>query len=157
MKRLCLMAKHAPTLWKKVNGIVTQESDGNSETPEQDNSPSWCVCGQCREMPKGRERVCCRNKEYSHHHPLSELHVLLEPTLELAMRNNADHLHYPFDPSNNACWHFTAYRQYSLWAWGRLGRSNRKVIPSCCVWLIRDRFPDQNNNHTGFFDVEYNL
>ena len=121
------------------------------------SKPHWCICGQCKEMPDERQRVCCRNDHYNHEHPIFEQHILLEASLELAMRNNSDHLHYPFDPTNPGCWRFTAYRQYALWAWGRLGKHDRKVIPSRVVWKIRDQFPDMNSIYTGFYDVEYNL
>lgn len=163
------MAKFSPLLWQKVDTVfrvemekeICDEAQGVDPFDEEQICSSrnmdWCICGHCREMQNEKEQVCCRNKELNHEHPFFEHHVLCEQSLELAMRNNADHLHYPFDPSNPACWRFTAYRQYCLWAWGKLGKHNRKVIPSCIVCRIRDRFPDPNGNYTGFLDVEYNL
>lgn len=155
------MAKFSPTLWNVVSTPLKAKADlqdvnlsvGNESTSDL----PWCECGQCREMRKEEERVCCKNTWKNHEHPLFENHILTEHNLELAMQSNADFLAYPFDPSNNACWRFIAYRQYILWVWGKLGRRNRRVVPSCIFWKIRDRYPDQNGNYTGFLDFDFQL
>eukprot|EP00794_Sanderia_malayensis_P012428 gene12428-13713_t len=154
------MAKFSPALWDQVKK-PSHSQEGNNDIGDVNNTPvetpSWCKCGQCIEMPTQAERACCQNDAKKHEHPLFENHCLTEHNLELAMQSNADHLNYPFDPSNNACWRYTAYRQYTIWVWGKLGRSNRKVIPSCIVHKIRKRFPDHNAVYTGFMDNEYYL
>lgn len=38
---------------------------------------------------------------------------------------------------------YIAYRRFTRWMYGLLGRKQRKVIPSCAVMAIRDRFPSE--------------
>ena len=42
------------------------------------------------------------------------------------------------------------YRQFVMWQHGYLGRSNRKVLPSCVVWSVRDHYPAPDNRYLGF-------
>ena len=44
----------------------------------------------------------------------------------------------------------TQHRQFVLWQHGRLGVGRRVVIASCCVWNIRDTFPDPRAHYTRF-------
>lgn len=66
--------------------------------------------------------------------------VLDELVLEVAMRYHNDVLAEPRDDNINRSRRHAAYRQYIMWIHGRLGAGHRKVIPSCCVWQIRDNF-----------------
>ena len=43
-----------------------------------------------------------------------------------------------------------AYRQYTLWKFGKLGRGNRKILPSCVVIVIRQAYPAPDGNYMGF-------
>ena len=46
-----------------------------------------------------------------------------------------------------------AYRQYTCWVHGYLGRGDRRVIPPCVVTAIREAFPDPSQQYKGFEDA----
>lgn len=48
---------------------------------------------------------------------------------------------------------YAAYRQFTWWKHGYLGKSVRRVIPACVVQTIRCTFPDPNGSYTGFKDT----
>ena len=43
-----------------------------------------------------------------------------------------------------------AYRQFALWTYGKLGRGNRRVIPSRAVLKIRETYPAPSGRYMGF-------
>eukprot|EP00795_Rhopilema_esculentum_P015960 gene15960-7292_t len=43
-----------------------------------------------------------------------------------------------------------AYRQFTLWKYGRLGRDNRRILPSCVVKIIREAYPSPDGQYMGF-------
>ena len=42
------------------------------------------------------------------------------------------------------------YKQIAYAMWGRLGRGNRKELPSCVVEGVRAEWPEKKRNYTGF-------
>ncbi|CAJ0927020.1 unnamed protein product [Ranitomeya imitator] len=44
----------------------------------------------------------------------------------------------------------TAYRAFTAWIHGFLGKGNRRPIPSCVVKLVCEEFPEEHQEYMGF-------
>lgn len=115
----------------------------------------WCICKNCRDMPTDLEKVCCRQPPRQCISKMAYMtyYVLEEGVLRLARTFWNDMLALTDTPEPGEemrQFRHAAYRQYVMWQHGRLGAGNRVVVPSCCVWRIRDKFPDPNSRYTGF-------
>ena len=123
------LAKLYPHLWRSAVAL-------RDEPHVSQNSPSWCKCGKWHEEDP-QDRLCCNNHARNHDNPVFERILLDEHTIEVALMNSVDWLNSPriFSPAKI---HNTAYWQYILWFWGKLGYTNRKRIPSCIEWQVRD-------------------
>lgn len=53
---------------------------------------------------------------------------------------------------------WAAYRQWTAWVHGHLGRKIRIPIPSCVVTKIRDMYPKAGDeSHVGFHEADSDL
>lgn len=85
--------------------------------------------------------------------PHFDVYILQEEVLQLARRiwNDVRAVEdLPNPGESNKQFRHAAYRQYVVWQYGALGAGHRVVIPSCCVWKIRDRYPDPQGQYKGF-------
>lgn len=118
-------------------------------------APWWCTCQKCREMPTDVEKKCCQQRP-EHYISITahmELFCLEPGILRLARGLRREYLGLDDlkDPGqDDREFRHAAYRQFVLWQHGRLRAGHHVVVPSCCVWRIRDAFPDPNSNYTGF-------
>ncbi|CAB4029562.1 Hypothetical predicted protein [Paramuricea clavata] len=112
---------------------------------------AWCYCGACRSMPTQTENKCCckRRMQCMTTMPLFQHIVLDANVLEIQMRYREDILAMAHH-RNNENFRHAAYRQFVLWHHGKLGKGDRRVVPSCCVLAIRARYPSANGFYVGF-------
>lgn len=115
----------------------------------------WCVCLNCRDMDTDIEKVCCRQPpdQCVSKFAYMTYYVLEEGVLRLARTFFNDMLALTETPEPGEemrQFRHAAYRQYVMWQYGRLGAGKRVVVPSCCVWRIRDKYPDPRARYTGF-------
>ncbi|KAL7403029.1 hypothetical protein ABVT39_023369 [Epinephelus coioides] len=115
----------------------------------------WCTCGKCRDIPTDREKLCCGQDPANCISLLPHLSIycLDEGNLRIHRQYRddvlvAENAREPGD--DNRKYRYAAYRQSIFWQHGALGRGVQLVIPSCCVWSIRDRYPDPHGQYTGF-------
>ena len=131
---------------------------GNDPTPhdppppepaQQSNSVPWCRCTKCQNMPLPMENVCCRQRCCITTLEFFETSMLDINVLTIAIHSRCDD--YGDDPLfTPAEYRKAAYRQYIIWQHTYLGRGNRKVILSCVVWAIRNRYPAPDGQYLGF-------
>ena len=57
---------------------------------------------------------------------------------------------YLEENTSNRSFRYAAYRQFIRWVFKRLGKGDRRVIPSCALWKIREHFPEPDEDY-----VEY--
>jgi len=78
-----------------------------------------------------------------------ENNCLDKEVLTLAIHAGTDILAEEPDYSTNT-FQKGAYRQYCLWKYGKLGKGNRRVLPSCVVHAIRRYYPSPDGLYIGY-------
>ena len=116
---------------------------------QPNNQLGWCTCGKCRAMELPIENVCCKQRPCISTTEFFESVVLDNNVLSVAIVNRCDT--FADDPDYSPqSYRKAGYRQWVMWQHGYLGRSNRKVIPSCVVWAVRTRYPAPDGRYLGF-------
>ena len=100
-------------------------------------------------MPTEAENKCCRQRDCITNCPAFDNLVLDRSTLDIAIVHRIDFFVSTPDYSP-ASYRKAAYRQYIIWKYGHLGSKNRRVVPSCVTWAIRDKYPAPDGNYMGY-------
>ncbi len=112
-------------------------------------APDWCKCGVCENMPDPDENKCCNRKLcVTSYYMFKKLcldrdYCKLNIIARCDMR--ADNMEFTMNAFRKA-----GYRQFPLWKFGRLGKSNRRISPSCVVLTIRKFYPSPTGEYMGF-------
>ncbi|XP_013409819.1 uncharacterized protein LOC106173290 [Lingula anatina] len=135
---------------KEKSGEVPQDPQ-----PSRSGRPTWCVCGHCREMPSEAERVCCNQQHNCRSEdPIMTYNILNTFNLAVNRVLRGDYEGGDNDreegEEDNASMRHAAYRAYICWQHHKLTLGDRRVIPACCVWKIRDKFPSPTGQYKGF-------
>ncbi|KAL5005897.1 hypothetical protein ScPMuIL_017055 [Solemya velum] len=151
--------------------VPADVSDDNGRT--QDAS-SWCVCGRCRTFPKVEECQCCQESQNVKKKLVcdevdSENYMCITENPRFRwLVTDRESLHVAGltmslaygtrlpEPLTDEFFRLVAYRQFTLWIHGRLGKKKRIPIPACVTARIRDDFPNiepGKDDYTGFMDA----
>ena len=95
------------------------------------------------------DNVCCRQRPCITSTEYFDSVVMDNHVLSVAIVNRSEVFADEADYSP-ASYRKAAYRQWVLWQHGYLGRSNRRVIPSCVVWQVRNKYPAVDGIYLGF-------
>lgn len=133
-----------------------QEVGEDTHVSVDDN---WCHCNRCHLEARALDRVCCHvlnNDNLFQTNCFTDMEeferiCLYPPYLEIILvglsqlRGDALEAH-----TCNRSFRFASYTAFTWWVHGKLGRYNRRVIPSCVIWKIRDMFPEESGTYVNF-------
>lgn len=114
--------------------LLGSDNDPEPNSPNIACIPNWCVCNICIDMGNEEENKCCGKRSCVTSYEMFLNVVLDKEVLTLTIRARCDT--YEMTSYRKA-----AYRQYILWKYGKLGRGNRRVCPSCVVRLVCETYP----------------
>ena len=123
----------------------------------------WCQCGNCRIEKREIDCLCCQevdalNSKFDEENVsciaksiefeiLCTRKFVLENVLIGFHEIKGDHLEEIW---SNRSLRYAAYKQFVWWVFKYLGKGNRRVLPSCVLWKIRDMYPQADNDYVLF-------
>ena len=138
--------------YSNKGGIQLAKSLVSSQAPLQEppsNQLNWCICRKCHPMKLAMENVCCRQRPCITSTEYFDSVVMDNYELSVAIVNRSEVFADEPDYSP-ASYCKAAYRQWVLWQHGYLGGSDHRVIPSCVVWQVRNKYLVVDGIYLGF-------
>ena len=132
-----------------ARNLLGEDPDPQRPEPKENVAELWCICSVCQRMPDEQENVCCKKRTCVTSYVMFNTVCLDREVLQLVIRARFDIRADEPDYSTQS-YRKAAYRQYMLWKYGKLGRGNRKILPSCVVLVIRRAYPAPDGNYMGF-------
>ncbi|KAH3838412.1 hypothetical protein DPMN_111821 [Dreissena polymorpha] len=86
-----------------------------------------------------------------------EMQLMVTDTMALHIQQTFFALQAESVEDSNRAFRHAAYRQYVLWMYGQLERSDRRTVPACCVKIIREKFPSDIGQYTGFIPARHGV
>lgn len=124
-------------------------ADNLPEEPTPASDLPWCQWRVCLPMETEQENVCCKKRQcitsYRAFNNICLDRDILEVCNKARCDIRADGFNFSMESFRKA-----AYRQFALWKYGKLGRGNRQVLPSCTVRMIPQAYPSPDGRYMGF-------
>jgi hypothetical protein len=130
-------------------------------------STSWCKCSLCVAMPDDYQSKCCQDEDsitatrkldhcitvlegFQHTVLNEDVHRILKHEFFLQCKDSEIKKALKADTQANK--RYMAYRTFIRWinSGAKLGYKVRVVIPSCVLNVIRNEWPEESGNYTGF-------
>ncbi|XP_068099222.1 uncharacterized protein [Hyperolius riggenbachi] len=159
-----------PTAVSRRQQATSEVAFLQTDTEEENTTRpfDWCECGKCTPMKTQVEELCCnhieevRDKIPRGKNCITEVEFFINSCtsseyVETNLKFHPNVAEPPLDQLYNRKLRKTAYRTFTAWVYGFLGKERRRTIPSCAVNVIRQAFPDAQHLYASFlFPEDYN-
>ena len=143
-------------------------SDDKDDANRRSGNKEWCQCGTYKKEIREIDCLCCQDvaaisdDKFESQKCITLSRQFKTLCLEkLVLKNVLVGLHEtrgdPLEKDgklSNGSLRFAAYKQFIWWVFERLGKNNRRVIPSFVVWTIRKLYPEANGQYVRFNEGE---
>ncbi|XP_057303347.1 P2X purinoceptor 7-like [Hydractinia symbiolongicarpus] len=133
----------------------------SAEEKTRTGNTEWCTCGKCKVEQRDIDCLCCQEVGALQDKIEQQLCVtqldqfktlclnadVLKNVLVGLHESKGDHLE---ENIKNRSMRYAAYKQFTWWLYQHLGKGNRRVIPSCALWEIRNLYPELDNNYVPY-------